>query len=161
MAEDSSHDEEAIPDPEETQNLLANSNTDTHDDVTSHSSKSPSPSPAPLRQSSFAHPRPDGTPRTPNRVRFDVNDSPTSERHANGNLHPDWVDDEDFLIEEGIGRGRRQSDAQRLPLLTDIEAPSVTVALEHSQFNAEEHLETARPKSGMRSAFMNMANSIM
>ena len=48
-----------------------------------------------------------------------------------------------------------------LPLLTDIEAPSVTVALEHTQFHAEEHLENARPKSGMRSAFMNMANSIM
>lgn len=161
MAGDSSHDEEAIPDSEETQNLLANSDTDTHDDVTANASKSPSPSPAPLRQSSLAQSRPDGTPRTPNRVRFDVDDSPTSERHANGSLHPDWVDDEDFLIEEGIGRGRRQSDAQRLPLLTDIEAPSVTVALEHSQFNAEEHLEISRPKSGMRSAFMNMANSIM
>jgi len=161
MARDSSRDEEAIPDPEETQNLLADSNTDTRDDVTADASKPSTPSPAPLRQSSFAQPRPDGTPRTPNRVRFEVDDSPTSERHANGGLHPDWVDDEDFLMEEEVGRSRRQSDAQRLPLLTDIEAPSVTVALEHSQFNAEDHLENARPKSGMRSAFMNMANSIM
>jgi len=161
MARDSSPNGEAIPDPEETQNLLADSNTDTHDDVTAVASKPPTPSSTPLRQSSFAQPRPDGTPRTPNRVRFEVEDSPTSERHANGGLHSDWVDDEDFLMEERIGRDRRQSDAQRLPLLTDIEAPSVTVALEHSQFNAEDHLENARPKSGMRSAFMNMANSIM
>ena len=163
MDGDSSRDEDAIPDSEETQNLLANSNTDTHDhdDLTIDASKSPTQTPAPLRQSSLAQYRPDGTPRTPNRVRFDMDDSPTSERHANGSLHPDWVDDEDFLIEEGIGRDRRQSDAQRLPLLTDIEAPSVTVALEHTKFHAEEHLENARPKSGVRSAFMNMTNSIM
>lgn len=161
MARDSSRDEEANPDPEETQNLLADSSTETLDDVTADASKPSTPSPAPLRQSSFAQPRPSGTPRTPNRVRFDVEDSPTSERHANGGLHPDWVDGEDFLTEEEVGRGRRQSDAQRLPLLTDIEAPSITVALEHSEFNAEDLLENARPKSGMRSAFMNMANSIM
>ena len=165
MARDSSRDEEDIPDPEETQNLLANG-TDDNEQEAVDASEAPSPKPSPkpshLRQSSFAQPRPDGTPRTPNRVRFDVDDSPTSEHNANGSLHPDWVDDEDFLREEErIGRGRRQSDAQRLPLLTDIEAPSVTVALEHTEFNAVDHLENARPKSGMRSAFMNMANSIM
>ena len=54
---------------------------------------------------------------------------------------------------------RRSSTGQRAPLLTDIEAPSVTLATE--DFNAEDLLESARPKSGMRSAFMNMANSIM
>ena len=48
---------------------------------------------------------------------------------------------------------------QRLPLLTGIEAPSVTVATE--SFDPADHLESARPRSGMRSAFMNMANSIM
>jgi sodium-coupled neutral amino acid transporter 11 len=48
---------------------------------------------------------------------------------------------------------------QRLPLLTGIEAPSVTVA--EDVFNPESLLESARPRSGMRSAFMNMANSIM
>ena len=142
--------------------MLFRSDVDADADVSAAPATDPSTKPAPLRQSSFAQPRPDGTPRTPNRVRFDVDDSPTSERHANGSLHPDWVDDEDFLAEEGsVGGGRRQSDAQRLPLLTGIEAPSVTVALEHTEFNAADHLENARPKSGMRSAFMNMANSIM
>jgi sodium-coupled neutral amino acid transporter 11 len=48
---------------------------------------------------------------------------------------------------------------QRFPLLTGVEAPSVTVADEY--FNPEDHLESARPRSNMSSAFMNMANSIM
>jgi sodium-coupled neutral amino acid transporter 11 len=43
--------------------------------------------------------------------------------------------------------------------LTDIEAPSVTLATD--DFNADDLLESARPKSGMKSAFMNMANSII
>ena len=127
------------------------------------SSRSPSRRPSPLiqpprRQSSLAQPRPDGTPRTPNRVQF--NDSPTirtlsprqsmqaeSEEQA-------WLEEQDYLS----GRGDRRRDTARLPLLTDIEAPSVTLA---EEFNAEDLLESARPKSGMRSAFMNMANSIM
>lgn len=56
--------------------------------------------------------------------------------------------------------GRHGRDGvQRLPLLTGIEAPSVTVAEE--SFDPEDYLESARPRSGMRSAFMNMANSII
>jgi sodium-coupled neutral amino acid transporter 11 len=68
----------------------------------------------------------------------------------------DWVelDGEDYMDGDD-GRER----VQRMPLLTGIEAPSVTVAEE--SFNPEDHLESARPRSGMRSAFMNMANSIM
>lgn len=62
---------------------------------------------------------------------------------------------------EGAG-----SAAQRTPLLADIEAPSVTEALreegEEVEIGAGEgEGEGGRPKSGMRSAFMNMANSIM
>ena len=53
------------------------------------------------------------------------------------------------------------ADATRLPLLTGIEAPSVTVASGDFEGDPEEHWESARPKSGMKSAFMNMANSIM
>lgn len=125
----------------------------------------PSRKPTPLRQSSFAQPRPDGTPRTPNRVRFDVADSPINERneqHPNGGLRPSWLDEEDFLMEENrLLRGRSPSDAQRLPLLTDIEAPSITVASEGSDFEAEDHLPSARPRSNLPNAFMNMANSIM
>jgi len=44
--------------------------------------------------------------------------------------------------------------------LTDIQAPSVTVAND-IDFNPNDLLESARPKSGLRSAFMNMANSII
>jgi len=68
----------------------------------------------------------------------------------------DWLELEgDDYLDGSDGRER----TQRLPLLTGIEAPSVTVAEE--SFNPEDHLENARPRSGMRSAFMNMANSIM
>lgn len=125
-----------------------------------HSSASPAPGAhpngrfgPPKRQSSFAQPRPDGTPRTPNRVRFEE-----PQRSINGDAGGgEWVelDGHDYLEEGQEGRER----VQRLPLLTGIEAPSVTVA--ETTFNPEDHLESARPRSGMRSSFMNMANSIM
>ncbi|KAI4629194.1 uncharacterized protein J4E87_003456 [Alternaria ethzedia] len=125
------------------------------------SSRTTSASPAPpgsrpngniKRQSSFAQARPDGAPRTPNRVRFEE-----PRRSMNGdNNGGDWLElDGDDYLDGGDGRER----TQRLPLLTGIEAPSVTVAEE--SFNPEDHLENARPRSGMRSAFMNMANSII
>ncbi|KAK0514284.1 hypothetical protein JMJ35_002901 [Cladonia borealis] len=118
----------------------------------------------PRRQSSISQPPPDGaprTPRTPHRVRFEIEEeregrmnghalSPGGENDDDG----EWTEEEDYLE-----AGRRSSTTgQRAPLLTDVEAPSVTAALE---FNAEDHLESARPKSGMSSAFMNMANSII
>jgi hypothetical protein len=125
------------------------------------SSRTTSASPAPpgsrpngniKRQSSFAQPRPDGAPRTPNRVRFEE-----PRRSMNGDSHGgDWLEmDGDDYMDGDDGRER----VQRLPLLTGIEAPSVTVA--EQSFNPEDHLENAQPRSGMRSAFMNMANSIM
>ena len=144
----------------------------------------------PRRQSSFAQPRPSGTPRTQNRVRFDVEDSVHSASvngeagaaaaAAGGGGQParagdgeqggerggddpnDWIDEEDYMSttnqSQRYGDGRYRA-AQRAPLLTDVEAPTVTLA--ESDFNPEDLLESARPKSGMRSAFMNMANSIM
>ncbi|CAN9261745.1 unnamed protein product [Alternaria alternata] len=124
------------------------------------SSRTTSASPAPpgsrpngnfKRQSSFAQPRPDGTPRTPNRVRFEE-----PRRSMNGDSNGDWLEmDGDDYMDGDDGRER----VQRLPLLTGIEAPSVTVA--EQSFNPEDHLESAQPRSGMRSAFMNMANSII
>jgi solute carrier family 38 (sodium-coupled neutral amino acid transporter), member 11 len=70
---------------------------------------------------------------------------------------PEWVDEEDYMEmdEETPETGR---EGQRVPLLTEIEAPSVRVAMD---FDPEEHLENARPRSNLQNAFMNMANSIM
>ncbi|KAI5257108.1 putative amino acid transporter [Aureobasidium subglaciale] len=123
----------------------------------SHShSQSQSPRPGaflPRRQSSFAQPRPAGTPRTTNRVHFDVEDS------VRGSLDDhDLMEEEDYLTADNWS-SRRHNAGQRAPLLTNIEAPSVTVA--ESDFNPDDLLESARPKSSMSSAFMNMANSII
>lgn len=165
MAKDESRDvRQGAEEAEETQSISQGS--DEHDGLID--SEAPDTNPRkpkpyfPRRQSSFAQPRPSGTPRTPNRVRFDFEDSVVSVHGTNGHADPRWVDEEDFMTSEGgSGDGRRDSDAQRLPLLTELEAPSVTVASADVGFNAEDLLESARPKSGMRSAFMNMANSIM
>lgn len=107
------------------------------------------PGPPPRRQSSFAQIRPNGEPRTPHRVRFNVEE--TREQHGERQAEEDWMDEEDYM------NGDVGSDYQRAPLLTGIEAPSVSVAngLELTE------LDSSRPKSGLRSAFMNMANSII
>lgn len=108
------------------------------------------------RVSSFAQPRPNGAPRTPNRVRFEERGSHEGARDDEQEEDDAWLDldEEDYL--QGRAPGNRW---QRAPLLTGIEAPSVTVATD--DFDPEDLLESARPKSGMGSAFMNMANSIM
>ncbi|KAI4282958.1 MAG: hypothetical protein L6R38_002525 [Xanthoria sp. 2 TBL-2021] len=113
------------------------------------------------RQSSISRQPPDGLPRkprTPNRVRFEV------EEHSDGesatNSRPAESDEEDYLPHD-TSIGQRRENAQRAPLLTGIEAPSVTVASTDFDLDAEHLLDISRPKSGMRSAFMNMANSIM
>lgn len=103
-----------------------------------------------IRQSSFAQSRPNGEPRTPHRVRFEV-----SEPDAIGETHPDWIEEEDYMDGHASPGGQ-----QRAPLLTGIEAPSVSVANDIEYFE-EDLLESARPKSGLGSAFMNMANSII
>lgn len=113
----------------------------------------------PRRQSSFAQPRANGTPRTSNRVRFDVA-SPRASAEPNGTANGrDWIEEEDYLAEDHSLDSPGGNDGHRVPLLTEIEAPSVTVATE--DFNPDDLLESARPKSGMKSAFMNMANSII
>lgn len=166
MARDDDRSEaEEVEQVEETQSLLAQASNDGDIVVPSPSTstkpRSPIPFP-PRRQSSFAQPRPAGEPRTPNRVRFDDDTQVLPPNGQNGHADPRWVADEDYMLgRRDSDDGRRDSDTQRLPLLTDIEAPSVTVASADVGFNAEDLLESARPKSGMRSAFMNMANSIM
>ncbi len=95
------------------------------------------------------------TPRTPNRVRFDLEERISSELGSNG--HARSPSAENWFEEQNTDGGRY---GQRRPLLTNIEAPSVTLA-EDLDFNAEDILESARPKSGLKSSFMNMANSII
>ncbi|KAK7948234.1 vacuolar amino acid transporter 3 [Apiospora aurea] len=116
------------------------------------------------------------SPRTPNRVRFDL--TPTSiPAPANGHLHgrpsdsSDGDTDDDVYYEESDllysePDSAHGADVSRHRLLTDIEAPSVTLA--SSPWGAEDgdvhswaEAERARPKSGLQSAFMNMANSII
>lgn len=132
----------------------------------------------------------DQSPRTPHRVRFDPNPtilhgltpkgtansfessrSPRSDsssfgdgphdRHHDDDDDNDSLDDLDFQIDDNNGR------SHRTPLLTGIEAPSVALAnspwalTEHDDVHSWAESERQRPKSGLRSAFMNMANSII
>ncbi|KAL7275983.1 hypothetical protein RUND412_001052 [Rhizina undulata] len=98
------------------------------------------------------------TPRTPNRVRFVLDEPEDDGRVDDGSNR--WMQEEDYLHsdddDEEAAIGARGE--HRAPLLTGIQAPSVTVA---EQFDVDDLLETSRPKSGMRMAFMNMANSII
>jgi len=104
-------------------------------------------------------------PRTPNRVRFALDEAPGDEEEQRVDDRS-WTNQEDFLHsdeeeeeeEEEEEDGSEAREGTRAPLLTGIEAPSVTVA---NDFEFENLLENARPKSGMRMAFMNMANSII
>lgn len=97
------------------------------------------------RLSSLSQPRNDGTPRTPHRVRFDLEE-------PDGSVREDLIEEEDYLDSPGQG--------QDAPLLTNITPPADSPFLSDA-FQPEDHLPDARPKSGMRSAFMNMANSII
>ncbi|KAL7942089.1 transmembrane amino acid transporter domain-containing protein [Trichoderma barbatum] len=103
------------------------------------------------------------TPRTPGRVQFDLtprilnfSDAPNGRLSTSSSLSSG--DRFDFDDSGGY-------DSHRVPLLTDLEAPSITVAREwdagqDDEENAAE-AELRRPKSGLKSAFMNMANSII
>lgn len=106
------------------------------------------------------------TPRTPNRVRFDLR--PTFVNGNDDHPHPPpresfHLDDEDPLTHDGEHR----QHPHRVPLLTDIEAPSVTLSTSALLFSTHEEAESwaaaerARPKSTLRAAFVNMANSII
>ena len=67
-----------------------------------------------------------------------------------------WVEQEDFMHsdddnDDGHGEDPGRS---RAPLLTGIQAPTVTVAMSTA---TEELLDGDRPKSGMGMAFFNMS----
>lgn len=100
------------------------------------------------------------TPRTPNRVRFDL--TPEVLDQDNGSARGSFRDSLDDVEDDGD-----HNTHNRMPLLTDMEAPSVTVARSWGEGASggddadrlEEEMN--RPKSGLKSAFMNMANSII
>ncbi|KAK9580247.1 hypothetical protein V6Z90_008271 [Aspergillus fumigatus] len=158
------------PDGRESQSLLSGpptkeTNGTTHPFTNSPPLTSPSAPPGSHQyRSSISQPAPDGQrrPRTMNRVRFDIEEESEEESLPNG--HPrdsedSWLEEEDYA-RPNTSRSGRNGRGQMVPLLTDIEAPSVTLATS-DDFFPEEHLENARPRSGMRMAFMNMANSII
>ncbi|EYE97902.1 putative amino acid transporter [Aspergillus ruber CBS 135680] len=150
----------------ESQSLLTDTPDSEADLVIHPAPVTPSPISPSAPSPAIAQPAPGGqrrTPRTTNRVRFDLDDESEgdsrSDRQTRVSEDSSWLDDEDYARAdhdrlEGSGRG------PMAPLLTDMEAPSVTLATSEDYF-PEEHLESARPRSGMRMAFMNMANSII
>ena len=147
-------------DTEEAQSLLY----DTEAELPVHSTpitghQQPSFSGSPLK--SLPH-----TPRALNRVRFEVQQSEGSQegRSRRPPQSESWSDKEDDFSQtspRSRSRSRSPNTGQRAPLLTEIEAPSVIAAGDGVPTNFEELLENVRPKSGLISAFMNMANSIM
>lgn len=149
-------------------------------------SRTPSSSGIPSRVPSPALVSSPRTPRTPNRVRFDLTpnvaeaprdyrastenieifnyathaDRRPSPHHDHGSESGSDGEDDDHYYEDP--ESTRQT---RRPLLTDIEAPAV--ALADGPLGGDDDVEEwaeserRRPKSGLRSAFMNMANSII
>jgi sodium-coupled neutral amino acid transporter 11 len=111
-------------------------------------------------------PRTPRTPRTPNRVRFDLvptivggaNDPPANGRPADHHHYAHARDSFDVDDEDPLADSPRQ---HRVPLLTGIEAPSVTLASDDSVDLSRAQDLLHRPRSGLSSAFMNMANSII
>ncbi|KAL4763268.1 putative amino acid transporter [Aspergillus foveolatus] len=146
----------------ESQHLLSDQSKEEHNDTVHPNISSSAPDEPPSRSTSFSPlDRERRPPRTQNRVRFDIADDFEGESRDNG-VNRDsedvlWLDEEDYVDR---GRSGRHHAGQRIPLLTNIEAPSVTLATSE-EFFPEEHLESARPRSGMKMAFMNMANSII
>ena len=93
------------------------------------------------------------TPRTINRVRFEIGETDGGEHALNSHAPSpsqegdDWREAEDYLSRDN-SESRSNILGQRAPLLTNVEAPSVMVA-EDLIFNAEEMLGNTRPKSGI------------
>ncbi|CUS14656.1 unnamed protein product [Tuber aestivum] len=135
------------PEHAETNSLLSARSSSSSDDLVV---AIPPPQPAPSPIPPIAP-----VPRTPNRVRFALDEAPGDEEEQRVDDRS-WTNQEDFLHSDE--EGDEGGGGTRAPLLTGIEAPSVTVA---NDFEFEDLLENSRPKSGMRMAFMNMANSII
>ncbi|POR32964.1 Vacuolar amino acid transporter 2 [Tolypocladium paradoxum] len=103
-------------------------------------------------------------PRTPSRVQFDLTPQVIGASNGSaGGTRSSSEASQGFDLDEAESLGR----SHRVPLLTDMEAPSVAVANSWGDGDGdgdgadELHEEMRRPKSGLQSAFMNMANSII
>jgi sodium-coupled neutral amino acid transporter 11 len=147
-------------DTEDTRSLLrGSSNNDPAVDVDDHDSPRLRPS---RRQSPLQTQAPPRTPRTKNRVRFNLTENQHAANHTIEAAAEEGDEEDrgdDYLAHHHLSTA---AAALRAPLLTGIEAPRVAATSTSLRLNIEEVLEDVnRPKSGMMSAFMNMANSIM
>ncbi|KAG5951823.1 hypothetical protein E4U53_002174 [Claviceps sorghi] len=139
----------------EDEGLLGPGAFDAHDDSVDYQGKDEAILPS--------HPK---TPRTANRVQFDPNPAVMGE--PNGSAH-DWRrSQESFELFDDDVEVHGQHQSHRVPLLTGMEAPSVAVAntlgddrRDEGEYSDQLEQEMRRPKSGLKSAFMNMANSII
>ena len=136
--------------PEKSRSLLAQGVADDDGDGPSAAHQIPSSS-----HSSLSRTASNGFPsalRTVNRVRFDDGEIDSVEHilidHARTPSQEDgnWLEAEDSFLENEPEI--TSNPGQTVPLLTNVEAPSVTVA-ENLHFEAERLLENARPKSGL------------
>lgn len=148
------------PENAEDRGLLSATNADISDDdgddIIVHSGE----------QEEEAHGEP-VIPRTPSRVRFDLPPEDDTPNANNGGPlddapPPPYSSQENSPPLSGRRDPRPRTQLQA-PLLTNIEAPSVTLSETQWGSDIEEwaEAERLRPKSGLRSAFMNMANSII
>ncbi|KAK3903855.1 acid protease [Staphylotrichum tortipilum] len=105
--------------------------------------------------------------RTPTRVRFDLRPtivagttppSPSPPADTDDNRYPrssfDFEDDTSLPLHSRNNNTRHQ----RIPLLTNLEAPAVTLSTTPDDHDLAEF---SRPRSSLPAAFMNMANSII
>ncbi|KAI2468248.1 transmembrane amino acid transporter protein-domain-containing protein [Annulohypoxylon bovei var. microspora] len=153
------NDSTTAPSNEEQHGLLAGSASDDDDEDEDGIIVHPGDAEDEYPSNSIRTPR---TPRTPNRVRFDLRTT-NIPPPANGHSHDHSSEPSDYFdFTEPDSPNDDHDSTPRHPLLTDIEAPSVTLAnsLDDDVHEWAER-ERVRPKSGMRSAFMNMANSII
>ena len=136
--------------PERSRSLLAQGVADDDGDGTPAAHQIPSSS-----HSSLSRTASNGfssASRTVNRVRFDDGEIDSVEHMLSDHARTPSQEDGDWLEAEDGFLGNESeitsNAGQRVPLLTNVEAPSVMVA-EDLRFDAERLLENARPKSGL------------
>ncbi|KJZ78781.1 hypothetical protein HIM_01554 [Hirsutella minnesotensis 3608] len=137
---------------EEVRGLLAGYDDDVYED--------PAPPPPAAREENGRMPK-------TSRVQFDLVPeviSPPGRGQAREDFRQSSESGLSFDLEDADAAQGRRSSRGRTPLLTDMEAPSVAVANawgDDDDAADSLYAELRRPKSGLRSAFMNMANSII